>query len=569
MDGKIISIAIILLFLLPVNGEIFSMKFHENNIGNMNIPTRKGEYVTGMRGNQPDAEEMEWLSKFEIVHAGSIDEPLSSENIEYLRQKGVKIIMADDWMPAGYYYPDGNNTPFMKWVYENRYLTTLNPEGPFPHCWESGYDWREYYFDFAVDELVAERVKYLVNGMKSAGYNGIFFDWGNGLFLREKGYESINATYYSRHPSLPYSRAAANFLAALRGEMPEMVMENNQGFREAEYYLPVLDYDMAESYITDCDYYGKRIYVEGYGLTEVPETIYYPVSENEFSGNLNDTLYYLDYLAELRGEYGGENFKKTVYMNYAAPEFIFLRKENGHDVYTPSIPKNAIYFGYAVAKLAGQISYTEVPWNHSYERCDVYFYDLGEPLGQNYEKIDGGYVRYYSNGLVVVGDWQSEVRINLSPPNLPSCGAIYDAFEEKWIESKNGSISIVIKPRFDNLTGRMAPSGRVFIYPKNENLEIEITKPEEGKLYFMDREIIATGGTKAIILGKIEIEANTNGIKVEFYIDNELKYEDNEMPYSWAWDEFAFGDHEIKVVAYDEDGCSADDELKAVYFNLG
>lgn len=71
----------------------------------------------------------------------------------------------------------------------------------------------------------------------------------------------------------------------------------------------------------------------------MPQTVYYPVSESEFTGSLNDTLYYLNYLAELRNEYGGEHFKKTVYMNYAAPEFVFAGRENGHDVYRPAIPK--------------------------------------------------------------------------------------------------------------------------------------------------------------------------------------------------------------------------------------
>ncbi len=550
------KIALFLIFLLLIPNGMGNSHLKKVTI---DVPTKMGEYATGgTSGEYLDDKELEWLSKFEIVHAGSIEEPLLPQDMEYLREKGVKTILADDWLPAAYYYPGGNNTSFMEWVYEHRYDVTLNPEGPFPHCQENGYDWREYYFDFSVEELVAHRVEYLAEGLRNAGYNGIFFDWGNGLFLQEKGYESINATYNSRH-SIPYSQAAADFLAALREEMPEIVIENNQGFREAKYYLPVLDYDMTESYITGCDYYGKELYVEGYGLIEVPQTVYYPVSDDEFHGSLNDTIHYLDYLSELRKAYGGENFKKTVYMNYAAPEFVFVRREGGHDVYKPVIPKNAIYFGYAVAKLAGQISYTEVPWNHTYERCNVYFYDIGEPLDDDYEKINGGYVRYYSNGFVVAGEWQDEKELTLHSPYIPSHIPVYDAFEEKWIDTGEQEVTITIHPCYDNLTGKMAPSGRIYVYASG-SLEVKITKPEAGKIYFMDREVMPFARDKAIVIGKITVEVESNGNRVEFYVDNELKSTDESMPYKWLWNERTMGKHEVRVVAYG-DGSKAEDKI--------
>jgi len=569
--AKILTSFIILLFFIPFNVSIAAEKAHNIDTAcgtYLEIPIGEGEYATGgTGGDYPDEEEMEWLTKFKIVHVGSIEEPLFPYDMAYLRQNGVKIIMADDWLPAGYYSPDSNNTPFMEWVYGNRYEVTLNPEEPFPHCEESGYNWKEYYFDFAVDELVSHRVKYMVGGLKSAGYDGIFFDWGNGLFLWEEGYESINATYNSRHPGMPYSQAAANFLAALRDAYPELIMENNQGFREAEYYLPVLDYDMAESYITSDGYYGKKLYVEGYGLVEVPQTVYYPVSESELTGSLNDTIHYIDYLSELRNEYSGEHFKKTVYMNYAAPEFVFAGR-NGHDVYRPDIPKNAIYFGYAVAKLVNQISYTEVPWNHTYERCGVYFYDLGEPLGSNYERIDGGYIRYYSNGFVIAGEWQDEADITLLSFHIPYNSDVYDAFEEKWIKTGNGEVTITIEPEMDDLTGRVAPSGRVFIYSKNESLQVNIARPEKGRVYFMDRELMPAGEDRTVIVGAITIEANTNGNRIEFYVDDEIRYEDESSPYQWQWNEFVFGEHEIKVVAHDSNENEATDKIDIIIFNM-
>ena len=54
---------------------------------------------------------------------------------------------------------------------------------------------------------------------------------------------------------------------------------------------------------------------------------------------------------------------------------------------------------------------------------------------------------------------------------------------------------------------------------------------------------------------------------VDFYIDGELKYIDNESPYSWQWNEFAVGRHEIKVVAYGE-GQIEKDKIRAMVFSL-
>ncbi|MCD6512458.1 MAG: hypothetical protein J7K61_02515, partial [Thermoplasmata archaeon] len=83
------------------------------------------------------------------------------------------------------------------------------------------------------------------------------------------------------------------------------------------------------------------------------------------------------------------------------------------------------------------------------------------------------------------------------------------------------------------------------------NLSVEIVRPRNGYLYVFDREIMHTGKTMAI--GRITIEADAaNARRVEFYIDNELKFNDTEKPYSWQWNEISFGEHEIKATAYND-----------------
>ncbi len=88
------------------------------------------------------------------------------------------------------------------------------------------------------------------------------------------------------------------------------------------------------------------------------------------------------------------------------------------------------------------------------------------------------------------------------------------------------------------------------------NLSVEIVKPRNSYLYIFDREMMHIG--KTIIIGKITVEAiAANASKVEFYVDDEPKHVDATPPYSWQWNEFALGWHEIKVVAYD-DGMASD-----------
>ncbi len=117
-----------------------------------------------------------------------------------------------------------------------------------------------------------------------------------------------------------------------------------------------------------------------------------------------------------------------------------------------------------------------------------------------------------------------------------------------WISCGNGSKSIYV----DRI-----------VAVKNS---VKITKPENG-IYIMDRLILPF--SHPIIIGKITIVANVSGTaqKVAFYIDNELKHEDYKEPYSWLWNEFAIGKHDIRVVAF-YNNQTAEDEIKVVIFNI-
>ena len=103
-------------------------------------------------------------------------------------------------------------------------------------------------------------------------------------------------------------------------------------------------------------------------------------------------------------------------------------------------------------------------------------------------------------------------------------------------------------------------------------LLVDIVKPKENHLYVFDKEIMPSIFGNTFIIGKITIKANAcgkNGIeKVEFYIDDELKFTDYDMPYDWPWNEKAFGNRELKVIAYDIKENKAAEKIEVKIFNI-
>ena len=98
---------------------------------------------------------------------------------------------------------------------------------------------------------------------------------------------------------------------------------------------------------------------------------------------------------------------------------------------------------------------------------------------------------------------------------------------------------------------------------------VEITKPMKQSLYINNQWVRSWWRT--IILGGIDIEVDAydkDGIdKVEFYIDKKLKATDTTEPYTWMWDERAFGSRMIEVKAYDNAGNTNVDQMKVLIFN--
>ena len=106
---------------------------------------------------------------------------------------------------------------------------------------------------------------------------------------------------------------------------------------------------------------------------------------------------------------------------------------------------------------------------------------------------------------------------------------------------------------------------------KEETIKVDIAKPL--RAFYLNNKRI-TPFIKARIIGAIDIEAYVyeswywqgEAENVEFYIDDVLKANVTSEPYTWTWTEKTIGRHTIKVVAYDDEGNSASDEIKVWKF---
>ena len=427
-------------------------------------PTKRGDFASSYASPPDDV--LKWLARFNIVEIGGVGDSARPDTIAFLKENGVSDVLCYDWMPAVYYYLSGDNYPFTEWIYENREETTLNPNGPFPHTESMGYDFaREYYLDFGNPAVISKRVAFTVNFLKKHSYTGVFWDWAPGVFIDEPEYAQIKSNFTHKHPASDYKNTVGTFYALLKKKLsPEgYVIFTNQGYRNAKNVLPYTNYDMAESYTTSDSDSTQKIETENYGTINAPHTIYFPVSE-EGKETFDDTLFYLNYVENLVKRYGSKNFKKFVFMNYAAPKFVFDRSCGK---YIAQPPRKAIYLSFASAKLVGETAYLGVPFDSRLEKDDVYFAELGKPLGKTFIKNEKEKytVRFYENGFVLVYFGQNtEQKIRLPNRLIPKNKFCYDMFTGNLLETCGRSVEITVRTEKDIYSGKMIPAGRVVMY---------------------------------------------------------------------------------------------------------
>jgi hypothetical protein len=104
-----------------------------------------------------------------------------------------------------------------------------------------------------------------------------------------------------------------------------------------------------------------------------------------------------------------------------------------------------------------------------------------------------------------------------------------------------------------------------------DSIQVDILKPLCA-IYGNNQRIIPS--SKCVILGDINVEAfihdfwfrsrSKDAVKVEFYLDGVLKETVYSEPFTWFWSEKSIGQHSLHVIAYDEEGHTATDEITVV-----
>jgi hypothetical protein len=144
------------------------------------------------------------------------------------------------------------------------------------------------------------------------------------------------------------------------------------------------------------------------------------------------------------------------------------------------------------------------------------------------------------------------------PPDVydPENDGVYLSHSLGVHEHWDTSIDIFSPDRYSGPDGNgidYIPIGEEHFY-----FNVSIVTPKEKYLYIAGEEIKPLPNLlkTTIIIGNIKIKAEIHGTynrdkRVEFYIDDELKYIDYEAPYEWLWEEISFGIRTITVIAYD------------------
>ena len=113
---------------------------------------------------------------------------------------------------------------------------------------------------------------------------------------------------------------------------------------------------------------------------------------------------------------------------------------------------------------------------------------------------------------------------------------------------------------------------------KSDLPTVNIVKPKDKWLYKNNVAKRPLVFLPTIILGYVTVFAEVNTSdgktieKVEFYVDDELKFTDLYKPYTWTWFEtklLHIRKYKIKVVAYDSEGYQNSDEISVFKYKIG
>jgi len=407
------------------------------------FPTRRGvaTFFDPMMLPTPveDAPYFKWVSSFDLLLTNGY-EFARAPTREALHEQGCKLFLYV-WTNAFYEHELEMALPEGRW--RNELLADhpdwlLSPE-PLP----SAMGPPAYYFDFDNAELVSYLCTRLASFRAQTGYDGLFFDYAGVYGLPQE----VAELWDQIHPDLPYDRALLGFFRRLREIDPQVLIFANQAYRSDEPLLGEVDYDMAESYATSFAW-GPEVQTEEQTFNE---TFFRPWS----------------------GDFGIERLYRAIEerLNLTPPrhQFIYLdydrsryrKAEDGR--VTTELDTEATYYSYCAAALWGRPSYCWSVWGEGHHyRGPLYFADLGAPLGDGPEQLDGLVLREYQRGLIAMMTGTDAVDVEYTLRTRTGAG-LYDLFASDWVAKHGRQVRLHLEPSTSDISGVARPSARVYL----------------------------------------------------------------------------------------------------------
>jgi hypothetical protein len=328
-------------------------------------------------------DEIQWYRRFSILVTGAI---LGNALSDELRKGGSKLV-SNEWSSA--FYPGDSASAAPAWqtlVLQNRRTWLLNAEAVGGGAADGQRT--AFWYDFGSPELITARARHLAAQLEASGYAGYFFDTLG--FAHLPG--DLRKEFQRRHARTDYETAQGQLLKELRALAPGKLIFSNQGYRNPAAYLPYADLDASESSFTYLDSEGSTV-LRPFWKADAPwESVSVPMTQ---------------LIAPAARQYPNVRF---VHVNYAAGN--------------PASISRAVRYSLACAKLWGHESYLMSADLPSEERNEIYFSDLGQPLGEGFEqdRSRGIAWRKFQNGVVAINSGVGAATIpslNLELPEAP------------------------------------------------------------------------------------------------------------------------------------------------------